>query len=194
MWTPVKLNNGKTERYGFGWALGEINKHRLIEHGGSWQGFKSFIARYPEQRLTVIVFANLARANLERLTHGVAAIYYPELAPPLLKAIEDKEPTVTAMIKELLQKFVEGTVDLNLFSPELKARITPDMTKSFGENLKSLGTLIEIQLVERKDNNNRRVYRYRLIYKGAALVFFMNLNIEGKIVLIDAQPEYWKNR
>jgi hypothetical protein len=31
MWTPVKLNNGKTSPYGFGWSLEKVNKHRLID-------------------------------------------------------------------------------------------------------------------------------------------------------------------
>ena len=79
MWSPVKLNNGKTHPYGFGWALGEVNKQRIIEHGGAWQGFKSFIARYPDSGLTVIVFANLAQTNPGTLAHGVAEIYVPQL-------------------------------------------------------------------------------------------------------------------
>lgn len=79
MWTPVKLNNGKTHPYGFGWALGEVRGHRIIEHGGSWQGFKAQITRYVDDKLTVIVFANQTRANQAKLTHGVAAIVNPEL-------------------------------------------------------------------------------------------------------------------
>jgi CubicO group peptidase (beta-lactamase class C family) len=82
MWTPVKLNNGTTHPYGFGWALREIRGHRIIEHGGAWQGFKSQIARFVNDRLTIVVFANLANANQVRLTMGVAAIYIPELTPP----------------------------------------------------------------------------------------------------------------
>ena len=82
MWTPVKLSDGKTHPYGFGWALNVVRNHRLIEHGGSWQGFKSHIARYPDDKLTVVVFANQARANPAKLAHGVAALYNPELAPP----------------------------------------------------------------------------------------------------------------
>jgi CubicO group peptidase (beta-lactamase class C family) len=81
MWTPVKLNDGKTAPYGFGWALGEINKQRIIEHGGEWQGFKSYIARYPDIGLTVIFFANLAQAKPATLTHGVAGIYDTRLSP-----------------------------------------------------------------------------------------------------------------
>ena len=82
MWTPVKLNNGKTFPYGFGWALGEIRGHKIVEHGGAWQGFKSQISRYPDDRLTVILFANQARTNQAKITHGVAALFNPELAPP----------------------------------------------------------------------------------------------------------------
>ncbi|MGH9959420.1 MAG: serine hydrolase domain-containing protein [Pyrinomonadaceae bacterium] len=81
MWTPAKLNDGKTHPYGFGWAFVDMNGHRIIAHGGAWQGFKSFIARYVEQKLTVIVFANLAQANLETIVRGVLSIYNLELSP-----------------------------------------------------------------------------------------------------------------
>lgn len=79
MWTPVKLNNGTTHPYGFGWALGEVRGHRIVEHGGSWQGFKSHIARYVNDKLTIVVFANQARANPAKFTHGIAAIINSEL-------------------------------------------------------------------------------------------------------------------
>lgn len=82
MWTPVKLNDGKTHNYGFGWALGQVRGHRVVEHGGAWQGFKSQISRYIDDKLTVIVFANQIRANPAKIAHGVAALYNPELAPP----------------------------------------------------------------------------------------------------------------
>ena len=81
MWTPVKLNDGKTFPYGFGWGLGNVRGHRIIEHGGSWQGFKAQISRYVDDKLTIILFANQARANQAKLTHDIAAIINPELAP-----------------------------------------------------------------------------------------------------------------
>jgi CubicO group peptidase (beta-lactamase class C family) len=81
MWTPLKLNDGKTHNYGFGWGFSEVRGHHIIEHGGAWQGFKSFIARYVDDKLTVIVFVNLAQANTLTIAHGIAAIYNPELSP-----------------------------------------------------------------------------------------------------------------
>jgi CubicO group peptidase (beta-lactamase class C family) len=79
MWTPVKLNSGKTFPYGFGWALGQVKGHHIVEHGGSWQGFKSQISRYVDDKLTIVVFANQARANPAKMAHGIAALINPEL-------------------------------------------------------------------------------------------------------------------
>ena len=62
-WTPVRLTDGGTYPYGFGWDLTEQRGHPRIGHTGSWQGFKTAIYRYPEFDLTVIVLANLAEAH-----------------------------------------------------------------------------------------------------------------------------------
>ena len=87
MWSPVKLNDGKNHPYGFAWRLSVVNGIQVIEHGGSWQGFKSYIARYPD--FTVIVFANLANASPDKLAHGVAEIVDPRL---VRKAVAKPDP------------------------------------------------------------------------------------------------------
>jgi CubicO group peptidase (beta-lactamase class C family) len=81
MWTPVKLNNGQSHPYGFGWGLGQRKGRRFVQHGGAWQGFKAQILRYVDDKLTVVLFANQSRANPMKLAQGVAAIVNPELAP-----------------------------------------------------------------------------------------------------------------
>ena len=82
MWTQVKLKSGSIEKYGFGWRVDAVRGHRLIEHGGAWQGFKSQISRYVDDKLTIVVFANSSRANPASLAHGIAALYNPSLAQP----------------------------------------------------------------------------------------------------------------
>ncbi|HET6979273.1 MAG TPA: serine hydrolase domain-containing protein [Pyrinomonadaceae bacterium] len=81
MWTKAKLNDGKTVGYGFGWSLAEVRGHHVIEHAGSWQGFKAQISRYVDDKLTIIVFANHARANPTKFAHDIAVIINPELTP-----------------------------------------------------------------------------------------------------------------
>jgi CubicO group peptidase (beta-lactamase class C family) len=84
MWTVAPLRNGKANsgHYGFGWFIEQQHGHRLVEHGGAWQGFKTHISRYVDQGLTVVVLTNLAGADPGRVAHGVAAICFKEGAPP----------------------------------------------------------------------------------------------------------------
>jgi CubicO group peptidase (beta-lactamase class C family) len=88
MWTPVKLNDGKTAPYGFGWQIGEINGHRMIQHGGGWQGFATQITRAVDDKLTVIVLTNLAQGRPEPIARGILGLYVPELAPVERKAVQ----------------------------------------------------------------------------------------------------------
>jgi CubicO group peptidase (beta-lactamase class C family) len=80
MWTPTKLKNGQANKdgYGFGWFIGERHGHRLISHDGAWQGFKSAIARYVDDQLTVVVLANLAEAKPGEIAEHVAEMYLLE--------------------------------------------------------------------------------------------------------------------
>jgi CubicO group peptidase (beta-lactamase class C family) len=83
MWTPVKLNSGETYPYGFGWRIAAVNGHRLLKHGGAWQGFTMSISRYVDDRLTIVVFTNLDEdnSNPEQVAARVAALYIPALGP-----------------------------------------------------------------------------------------------------------------
>jgi len=77
MWTPAKLKNGQPNKdgYGFGWVVGSRHGHRVIHHDGAWQGFKSAIARYIDDLLTVVVLANLAEAEPGKIAEHVADMY-----------------------------------------------------------------------------------------------------------------------
>jgi CubicO group peptidase (beta-lactamase class C family) len=83
MWTPVKLNNGTTYPYGFAWRIREVNGHRIIEHDGVDTAYTTRIARYVNDRLSIIVLMNLGEdeeaAMPTRMTDNVAQIYIPGL-------------------------------------------------------------------------------------------------------------------
>ena len=89
MWTPVKLNNGTSAPYGFGWRVARTDSdHAVLEHGGAWQGFASYIVRYPDDRLTVAVLCNRAGASARYIATRIAGFYIPALAPRLHAAIK----------------------------------------------------------------------------------------------------------
>jgi len=84
MWTVAPLLDGKPNsgHYGYGWFIETNNGHRVIEHGGAWQGFETHIARYVDDGLTVVVLTNLEGAKPGRIAHGVADIYLKKGAAP----------------------------------------------------------------------------------------------------------------
>ena len=77
MWTPVKPKNGQNNKdgYGFGWFIEQRKGHRCIHHDGSWQGFETAIDRYVDDRLTVVVLANLADSKPGEIARHVAEMY-----------------------------------------------------------------------------------------------------------------------
>lgn len=103
MWTPARLTNGSTYPYGFAWALGEQRGHALIEHGGTWQGFRAHISRYVDDHLSVIVLANLGEAPVGVIAHTAAGLLEPALLLPGRQPPRpDPKPPRTAMLKETL--------------------------------------------------------------------------------------------
>lgn len=74
-WTPAILNDGESTDYGFGWRVEARDGHRVVRHGGSWVGFRTHIARWPEQRFTVVVLSNRADFDAEAHVDRIADIW-----------------------------------------------------------------------------------------------------------------------
>jgi len=70
--------------YGFGWVVNQQYGHARVQHAGGINGFITRFDRYPQDKLTVVVFSNedSAGAALVRICDGLAAIYLgiPETA------------------------------------------------------------------------------------------------------------------
>jgi CubicO group peptidase (beta-lactamase class C family) len=186
MWTVAKLNSGQPNEwnYGFGWLVDAINGHRVIEHSGSWQGFTAFIARYVDDKLTVVVLTNLDSAHSfpGRIAHQVASQYNPQLTPVKLEPIEDKEPQVTAFVKSWLENIAAGRANPEDFSPEVRADWFPKGVKQVEEHTKSLGSLKSLDLLERKQDGGQREYTYRGTFDSLKIVYCVTLNNDNKIV------------
>ena len=63
-------------KYGFGWGIDKAYGHDLVSHGGGINGFATFIARYPQDRLLVVALSNYANGPSFRLAAELAGQYY----------------------------------------------------------------------------------------------------------------------
>jgi len=66
------------EDYGFGWRIDEYRGHRRMHHDGSTIGFRNFMQRFPDERLTVIVLTNRREPEVQSLAERVADLYLPQ--------------------------------------------------------------------------------------------------------------------
>jgi CubicO group peptidase (beta-lactamase class C family) len=188
MWTPVKLNNGSTYPYGFGWSLEEVRNHRLIAHGGSWQGFKAYIGRYVDDTLTIVVFANLAQAQVERIAQRVATVCNPELELPEPKPIEDREPQVTTLVGKILSETAAGSLKADALTPEFAAEFLPDGLYEAAEFLKPLGKRTAIALLWRTEDGDLRSYRYLVSFGRKQVICVLALTKDDKIAEMGVEP------
>ncbi len=115
MWTVEKLNNGKPNKanYGFAWEIDSANGHRVIAHGGAWQGFTCYIARYVDDRLTVVALTNLGllrdiadgRAKPDGFTEELQKQLFPDEIAALGPALKEFGQVKTM---ELMERTAEG--------------------------------------------------------------------------------------
>jgi D-alanyl-D-alanine carboxypeptidase len=118
LWAPGQLSGGGRTSYGLGWNLDWVRGRRDINHRGSNGGFSSTLHRYVDDGLTVIVLANLAGADLERVARGVVGHFVPELRlVSSLPASPDPHPAWTERLRVGLTQLSQGKAH-PAFSPE----------------------------------------------------------------------------
>ncbi len=193
MWTPARLNDGKEKRYGFGWHTDQIHNRRIVYHGGAWQGFKSSIVRFPDDKLTIIFLANSWETSDIKLSRGLASLFYAEFALPAHQSvnfqINDRDAKATSLLRRVLLQLVKGSADPESFTPELRKEIFPDRVKQLGETLDSLSLPVAVihtnELIERRTEQNLRVYRYFLNDMAKTLSCTVKLTPDDKIAALE---------
>ena len=61
--TQMTLNSGKRIAYALGVSVGVQDGIREVTHGGSTAGYRTWLARYPDQKVSVAVLCNAGTAN-----------------------------------------------------------------------------------------------------------------------------------
>lgn len=80
MFQAGHLADNTTLSYGFGWATSGPEGPQYVAHAGSLAGTSTYIIRYLQQKLTVIVLTNRSKAPVPAMARHIAALYDPELA------------------------------------------------------------------------------------------------------------------
>lgn len=100
------LNSGKEIKYASGLMIGKYKGLKTISHGGAFVGFRAEILRFPDQKLSIAIFANRGDANPTRMAYQVAEIILKD------KLVEEEkiaiaQPEVIVPVEEIpMSQFV----------------------------------------------------------------------------------------
>jgi CubicO group peptidase (beta-lactamase class C family) len=96
--TPGFMNDGTATNYAFGMYVRTQRGIRMVAHGGGVAGFRAYLLRAPEHRLTVIVLANLNTISAGALANRIATLYLGErMSPePASEPVEEGGPATFA--------------------------------------------------------------------------------------------------
>jgi CubicO group peptidase (beta-lactamase class C family) len=99
MFTPFKeMLPGKS--YAYGWWMSRKFGRQEIAHGGNLAGFITYLARFPSDRVTVIVLSNNGRGSSGKISNVLSAIVFG--APYEIP----KERKAVAVASSVLDKYV----------------------------------------------------------------------------------------
>ncbi len=74
----VRMTMPFRNNYAFGLEVRTVHGHKVINHGGSIQGFNTMVAYYPGDKLEVIVLSNINGAAPQDLAAQLAAVAHGE--------------------------------------------------------------------------------------------------------------------
>jgi D-alanyl-D-alanine carboxypeptidase len=85
--TPHQFADGSSTAYGYGWKISEYEGHRLVEHDGDIQGFKTHAIRMPDDHVFVAILSNNGGTNPEQFAFEIAALAIdrPYTEPPSIE-------------------------------------------------------------------------------------------------------------
>lgn len=184
VYTPVRLQSGKTYPYGFGWGVHTLAGQTVHGHGGSWQGFRSYIARYLGSEVTVIVLANLAQAEVEEIGEKVAALVEPKLARPELRPLGRTDAATEARLRALVDQAAAGTLRPKQF---VLASFFPESARHYRKLLAPLGAANRFDLLKEETLGDDRVTTWDVVFGEKVLRITLGIAPDGRVATFGAR-------
>jgi CubicO group peptidase (beta-lactamase class C family) len=136
MFTPFKdMYPGKA--YAYGWWTSQKFGRQEIAHGGNLAGFITYIARFPADRVTVIVLSNNGRGSSGKISNTLSAIVFgaPYEIPRERKAVAVASSVLDKYVGEYQFQYPPTTFIITNENGRLMAqRNTEPKTEMFAES------------------------------------------------------------
>jgi CubicO group peptidase (beta-lactamase class C family)/D-alanyl-D-alanine dipeptidase len=140
MWTPQFAKPGQKRGYGLGFAVSELDGHRVIGHGGAIYGFATEVVGMPDDNLGVVTVTTMDAANA--VTNAVAR-HALQLMLALrsgrpLPAFENTKPAPPELARKLAGRYGDEDDAVDLMDREGTPHMLP-VRGGFESELRMLG-------------------------------------------------------
>ncbi|MET2828340.1 serine hydrolase domain-containing protein [Mesorhizobium shangrilense] len=162
MFEPALMRDGRPafNGYALGWQNSEARGHRKIRHGGTWDGFRAEFIRFPTQRLSVAVLANLEQAQVARIGQEIAGLVEPAVAA--YQPIAETNPGATQRDDDLLRAIAARRASRDAFSEKAWQEWSHNwFEQALGETETDLAA-VPLELVDHVGDGAAYKRRYRL--------------------------------
>ena len=147
----------------------------------SWRGFNNFIAKFPDDKLTVVVLTNLNPWNPGLIGRNVAAFYITEPSRSAVTVLKDNSAALIIPITELYKNLLKADLSSSFFAKKAMPAIKL-LTTSNDKLLKTFGQVQAVRPVETIGNENQT--KYLIKYKMGARLATVTMDSLGKIINI----------
>lgn len=103
--TLATLNNGETFGGAYGQFVDTFQGFHQIQHGGADAGYRTYLGRFPDQKIAVAVLSNRAETNPNALALSVADLFLPD--PIITPSTIALRPMKERVYKKLKTKDLE---------------------------------------------------------------------------------------
>ena len=187
MWMPVTLRDGSKVPYGFGWSIGTLDGHRIIEDNGGLPGYNGTNATFPNDNFDVVVLANAQSFDGGPIVRKIFEYFFPPTKDQLA-AQSAGDDVALARARDVFHRLQTGTLDQSQMTAEAAKRLTSDITSKAKASLSRLGNPAHFTQTDKYVFGTETVYGYRIEFRAGAIAFTLALDANQKVGELSVQP------
>jgi CubicO group peptidase (beta-lactamase class C family) len=133
MWSFPRSDTGHFLDYAYGWHYGTWLGHRRFEHAGGYRtGFHTFVARFPDDALSVIVLTNCDFSAIRDFINMITRAYLIGASDPGIEATKtDSDPETTARLIGVMNELAKPQLNPEAIYPDAIEPIGLEETSKF---------------------------------------------------------------
>ncbi|MBV8052140.1 MAG: serine hydrolase [Acidobacteriaceae bacterium] len=117
MWVPQFSGPAAKKGYGLGFAISELDGHRVVGHGGAIYGFATEVVGMPDEKLGVVTVTTMDASNavVNAVARQALEAMLAKRAGKALPTFEATQPVPIELARKLAGRYGDGkdTIDLN---------------------------------------------------------------------------------